>query len=466
MQKSLRTDSDTDRRENSSVSRRSFLAGALGAAAFTVVPSNVIGANGQKPPGEKLNIAGIGIGNMGWNDLNNPAIKSENIVALCDVNEKHLARASKRFSKAETYIDWRRCLEQDDIDAVYCATPDQVHAFIVTWAMNRGYHVYCQKPLARTVEEAHVVRETYLKNRDKLATQMGTQMHAHPNVRRVIELVRGGAIGKPQEAWVWCSREPRDEVKKGHYFADKDPAPGHLDWDLWVGPSPYHPFNPKYLGGGCLKWNWFRDFGAGQIGDMGSHMMDIAHWALELDVPNTCEATGSPIKNDTCPFWLKATWEHPAKDWRPALKVHWCDGGKKPKDVPENDRFKGVVIKGEKGYMIADYGYRKIKLNNGETKKDDESIEKGLVPPTKGPDTHYQAWVDACKSGEETLSNFDYAGRLIQNNMLALAAYRSREKLQWDAENLKATNCPEAEKYIRRTCCPGPTYRKGWTLNG
>jgi len=455
------------KKERTGMTRKEFLGtGLTAAAAFTVIPAHVLAGNGKISPSNKLNIAAIGIGNQGWKELNNDALKEENIVALCDVNEENLNKASNRFPGAKTYIDWRKALEQKDIDAVYCASTDHTHAFISIWAMNRGMHVYCQKPLAITVEEARMVRNTYLKHKDKVITQMGTQMHAHPNVRRAVELVRDGAIGSPQEAWAWCSREPKEEIKHGHYFTDMDPAPSHLHWDLWVGPSPYHPFNLSYIDGDCLEWNWFWDFGAGQIGDMGSHMMDIAFWALDLDFPTTCEASGSPIKNDTCPFWLKATWEHPANDWRPPIKIHWSDGGKKPDDVPENDRFKAVVIKGEKGYMIIDYDYCKIRFHNGETKEDISSIGKNLIRSTQGPITHYQEWVDACKNGGTTLSNFDYAGKLIEHNLLALVAYRVKEKLNWDAKNLKATNSNEAKKYIRRTTTPGPTYRQGWILNG
>lgn len=459
-----RTNKETTRKK---MTRKEFLVtGITAATAFTIIPSYVLGGKGRTVPSDKLNIAAIGVGSQGWSELNNDAFQNENIVALCDVNETNLKRASEKFTKAKTYVDWRIALEQKDIDAVYIASNDQSHAFISVWAMNRGKHVFCQKPLAITVEEARMVRNTYLANKGKLATQMGTQMHAHPNVRRVVELIRGGAIGVPQEAWTWCSREPHEEIKFGQYFSDMDPGPNTLNWDLWVGPSAYHPFNPSYLDEDCLQWNWFWDFGAGQIGDMGSHMMDITFWALDLDFPKTCEAFGSELKNDTCPFWLQATWEHPANNWRPAVKIHWSDGGKKPEGIPENDRFKAVVIKGDKGYLVADYGYRKIWYNNGETADDIPNIPTGMFPETKGPITHYQEWIDASKNGGITLSNFDYAGKLIEHNLLALVAYRVKQKINWDAANLKATNCSEADKYVGKSSLPGPTYRQGWVLNG
>lgn len=454
-------------KKHAGITRREFIGtGLTAAAALTIVPAHVLGGTGRKAPSDKLNIAAVGLGVMGWGDINNEAFKNENIVALCDVNEVNLKRASERFPKAKTYIDWRHAIEQKDIDAVYIASNDQSHAFISIWAMNRGKHVYCQKPLCITVEEADMIRKTYLKNKGKIATQMGTQMHAHPNVRRAVELVRGGAIGVPQEGWAWCNRTPSEEILKGHYYADQDPAPSTLNWDLWIGPSPYHPFNPEYLASDCQKWNWFWDFGAGLIADMGSHLIDIAFWAMELDFPDSCEAIGSEIRNDTCPSWIKATWEHPANNWRPAVKMHWSDGGKKPEGIPGTDMYQGAVIKGDKGYIAVDYGTRRIFYNNGETAEDDSSISNDIIRPTEGPITHYQEWIDACKNGGDTLSNFDYAGKLMEHNLLALVAYRAKTKLIWDAANLKATNYSEADKYIGRSSMPGYTYRPGWVLNG
>jgi hypothetical protein len=385
-------------------------------------------------------------------------MKNENIVALCDVHQKNLWNAHKQFPDAKMYMDWRRCLEQKDVEAVVCSTTDHTHAFINVWAMNRGMHVYCEKPLGNSVEEARVVRETYLKNKGKLATQMGTQIHASDNYRRMVELIRRGAIGTPKEAHVWCGREPQG----GSYLPEQEPAPEHLKWDLWIGPSPYHGYNPGYVGG-CLKWNRFWDFGSGQIGDMGSHMIDMPYWALDLRFPTSCEATGTPVNPDTLPLWLEAKWEHPANDWRPAVKVCWYDGGKQPEIAklahstfnPEK-LFKGVIYVGDKGRMMCDYGFR-ILIPTGDMTHYTAPKPEDLIPRSPG---HHQEWIIGAKTGKPTLCNFDYSGALIEHNMLALVAYRVGKKLEWDAENLKAANCPEAEKYIRKT------YRKGWVLNG
>ncbi|MBW8039456.1 MAG: Gfo/Idh/MocA family oxidoreductase [Planctomycetes bacterium] len=434
------------------MNRRTFLkqSTALGTG-LTILKSGILKAGNS--PNEKLNIAVIGVAGRGGSNLNN--VKSENIVALCDVNAKNLAKAANQFPRAKTYSDWRKCLEQKDIDAVVCSTTDHTHAFVNVWAMNRGKHVYCEKPLANSVQEAHMVRQAYLKNKNKLATQMGTQIHASDNYRRMVELVRGGAIGTVKEARVWCGRTP----KGGSYFPEVKPVPDHINWDLWIGPSPYHPYNPGYFGG-CLAWNRFWDFGSGQIGDMGSHMMDMAYWALDLKLPTSCEAAGTPVNTDTCPQWLTAEWDHPANDWRPAVKVYWYDGTKKPGMPSEafnrEKLFKGVIFKGDKGWLVADYGWRILMLRGDMTHY--ESPKSGdLIPPSPG---HHNEWIIGCKTGKPTLCNFDYSGALIESNMLALAAYRVGKKLEYNAKNMKATNCPEADKYIRKT------YRKGWVLNG
>jgi len=438
------------------IKRRTFLKSSAAIGTGLMIAKSGILKAGQSP-NEKLNIAVIGVRGRGWANLNN--VKSENIVALCDVNARNLAEAAKEFPKAKTYEDWRKCLEQKDIDAVVCSTTDHTHAFINIWAMNRGKHVYCEKPLANSVEEAYMVRQTYLKNKNKLATQMGTQIHASDNYRRMVELIRRGAIGTPGEARVWCSRTP----KGGSYLPEVKPVPDYINWDLWIGPSHFHPFNPEYIKGGCLSWNRFWDFGSGQIGDMGSHMIDMAYWGLDLKHPTTCQAEGTPVNTDTLPQWLTAEWDHPANDWRPAIKLYWYDGGKKPgmpsKVFDRDELFKGVIFKGDKGWLLADYSLRILmpRQNANDMTQYKSPKPEDLIPPSLG---HHKEWIVACKTGRPTTCNFDYSGALIQNNLLALVAYRVGKKLEWDAENIRAKNCPEADKYIRKT------YRKGWVLNG
>ena len=442
---------------NRQVNRRTFLKqSSVAGAGFMILKSGILKA--VQSPNEKLNIAIIGCGGRGRANIE--GIEGENIVALCDVDEKTLATAAEQFPRAKTYIDWRKCLDQKNIDAVVCSTTDHTHAFINVWAMNRGMHVYCEKPLGNSVHEARVVRQTYLKNKRKLATQMGTQIHASDNFRRMVELIRHGAIGTVKKASVWCSRTPEG----GNYLPAVKPVPEHINWDLWIGPSPFHPYNLGYFRSegiaGCLKWNRFWDFGSGQVGDMGSHLIDMAYWALDLRFPTSCEAKGTPFHPDTCPQWLTAEWDHPSNDWRPAVKVYWYDGGKKPgmpsKIFQRDEMFRCAIFTGDKGFLIADYGYRVLMLKGDMTHfKSPQPHE--LIPPSTG---HHQEWIIGCKTGKPTLCNFDYSGALIEHNLLALVAYRVGKKLRWDAKNLKATNYSKADRYIRKT------YRRGWVLNG
>jgi len=435
--------------------RRDFLkTGALAGAGLVVLKSGILEA-GQSPNG-KLGIAVIGVAGRGGANLGD--VKGERIVALCDVNENNLQKAAQQFPEARTYVDWRKCLDQKDIDAVVCSTTDHTHAFISIWAMNRGKHVYCEKPLANSVHEARMVRKKYLEKKDKVATQMGTQIHASDNYRRMVELIRGGAIGTPEEVRVWCSRVPQG----GSYLPPGGDPPPNLHWDLWIGPSPMHPYNPEYLGG-CLAWNRFWDFGSGQIGDMGSHMMDMAYWALDLRFPTTCKAEGSePKSNDTCPTWLTAEWDHPANGWRPAVKVYWYDGGKKPgmpsKVFNRDELFKGALFKGDRGYLLCDYDFRILMPTKGDmTHYTAPKGPQDLIPKSPG---HHQEWIIGAKTGKPPLCNFDYSGALVESNMLALAAYRVGKALEYDPKSGKATNCPEAESYIRKQ------YREGWVLDG
>ena len=381
--------------------RRDFLkAGAIGTG-ILILRSGIV--CGKDAPSNKLNIAVIGVAGRGGANLD--GVKSESIVALCDVNQQNLAVAATRFPRAKTYADWRKCLDQNDIDAVVCSTTDHTHAFVNVWAMNRGKHVYCEKPLANSVHEARTVRETYLKNKDKIATQMGTQIHATDNYRRVVEMVRAGAIGKPQTVHVWCSRDP----KGGSYLPDAGRPPANLNWDLWIGPSPMHPYNPGYLGG-CLAWNRFWDFGSGQIGDMGSHMLDLAYWALELRFPTRCEAEGTPVSIDTCPEQLRVKWAHPANHWRPAVEVNWYDGGRKPgvpSEVFNRDKmFKGLIFMGDKGYLIADYEYR-ILMPKGSGHPAMPKPED-MIPESKG---HHEEWIEACKTDRRRSATSTIPGR-------------------------------------------------------
>lgn len=435
----------------SSSTRRRFLKSASAAAGMTILSTGLQAAS--QSVNDKLNIAVVGVGGRGRANLN--GVESENIVALCDVNAKELAKAAEQFPRARTHRDWRKCLEQKDIDAVVCSTTDHTHAMVNVWAMNRGMHVYCEKPLANSVYEARVVREVFLQNKGKLATQMGTQIHASDNFRRVVELIRDGAIGTIKSVDVWVGR-PRNAR---YYYPANAPIPSHIDWDLWIGPSPFHDYNPRYLGS-CLNWNSFWDFGTGQLGDMASHLIDLPYWALNLRFPTSCVAHGKPLHPDSYPSEIQVTWQHPANDERPGVEVNWYDGGAIPnmplKAIsPDAVAGKGILFTGDKGWLLADYGFR-IVILNGDMTTYSAPTREDLIPPSRG---HYREWIHACKTGDSTTCNFDYSGALIEHNLLGAVAFRTGEKLDWDAGNLEATNCPAAEQYVTKS------YRDGWALN-
>lgn len=443
------------------ISRRELLKSAAAAAAsFTIIPSGIL-AKGASP-NEKLNIAYIGCGNRGNQNLKE--FLGENIVALCDPNSKNMAGLAKRIPnfRGQTFEDWRKCLDMKGIDAVVVQPPDHHHAFINIWALNRDYHIYSEKPLGNSVGEVRAVRELYLKKKGKLATQVGMQRHELANMHRVTELIHDGAIGKPSQVQLWCGRTPT-----GGDFPPAEPVPSYLNWDLWCGPSQMVDFNSALIAGGCLKWNKYWPFGCGQLTDMGSHIMDIAWWALDLGQPTSVKAEGSECTKATVPTWITAEWEHPANDWRPEVKVQWYDGGKMP-GMPNplfdknNDKMKGdhAIFKGDQGWLICDFQNRILipSAKNGDLTYFKPRTKETQIPQSPG---HHKEWILACKGDKATRTDFDYAGTLTEQNLLALVGYRfPNQKLEYDPKAGKITNVDEANQYIHKT------YRPGWMLNG
>jgi len=440
--------------------RRQFLksAAVAGAGALILPRLKLFGAG---TPNSKLNIALIGT--WGRAAAHFDAISSENVVALCDVNEEHLAFGAKRFPNAKQYVDWRKCLDQKDVNAVVCCTPDHTHAFIANWAMNRGLHVYCEKPLGISVEEVRVVRANYLKNKHKLATQIGTQRHEYENFNRVRELILDGAIGELQEVCAWGNRKL---PMPGYPPAEGEP-PKYLHYDLWLGPAPFHPYNPAYfaLGPGmnCLSWNMYWDFGTGQVGDMGSHTMDLAWNALDAELPTSVEAKGDPFNPEVSPVKLEMHSEVPANKWRRAIRVSWYQGGAMPDSPsPAVDLDKighGAMFEGTKGTLVAGFNNRILlpKEKGGDLTDYKPRTQKHLIPPLGN---FQKQWINACKGNLKTSCDFDYGGKMIEMLMLGLVAYRVGKKISYDGVTGKVTDVPEANELLRRT------YRPGWTLNG
>jgi len=440
--------------------RRRFLKStAFAGTAALILPR--IKLFGAEAPSNKLNIALLGT--WGRGEAHFAGIAKENVVALCDVNEKHLASAAAKFPNAKQYVDWRKCLEQKDVEAVICCTADHTHAFVANWAMNRGKHIYCEKPLANSVEEARVVRANYLKNKNKLATQVGTQRHAFENFNRVRELVRDGAVGELQEVSAWGNRQ----IPKPGYLPAQGEPPKDFHWDLWLGPSPEHPWNPDYFSGksglNCLQWNMYWDFGSGQVGDMGSHTMDLAWNAIDAGWPTSAEGKGDPFNPEVSPVKLEMHFEHPVNDWRGPIRVGWYQGGAMP-EAPANfiDLNKidhGAMFEGSKGVLVAGFNSRVLLPhgNNADLTYYKPRTKESLIAPLGD----FQGeWVQACKGSLKTSCDFDYGGKMIEMMLLGLVAYRVGKKISYDGAAGKVGDCSEANELLRRT------YRSGWTLNG
>jgi predicted dehydrogenase len=431
------------------ISRRQFLGGAATAAFFSVVPRSVLGGRRNVPPSEKLNIACIGVGGMGASDIEQ--VSSETIVALCDVDWKQAAATFGKFTNAKKYRDFRKMLEAEDknIDAVTVSTPDNTHAVAAAMAIAMGKHVYCQKPLAHDVYEVRALTE--LARKYKVVTQMGIQLHAMVVIRLLVEIIKSGMIGQVRRVDLWSNKNWGGGTRP----TETPPVPEHLDWDLWLGPAAERPYHPTYLPGNWRRW-W--DFGTGTLGDMGCHIIDPAWWALELGHPTSVEAKPGPFNNETYPEATIVRWEFPARGNLPPVVVSWYDGVNNPPRPPELEQGRrlpdqGGLYYGEKGTILAPHmdGPRLIP----------ESKMKGFKPPAQlfpRDIDHYQEWIRGCKGGPKPLANFDYSGPLTEAILLGNIAACAGQKLSWDGPNLKVTNFPEANKFLRRE------YRKGWKL--
>lgn len=442
--------------------RRQFLKTSAGiGAAVLILPSGVV--RGENLPSEKLNIAFLGVGGRGGD--NRAGLASQNTYALCDTNRQTLEKIKQQYPDAITTVDWRTLVDNPDIDVFVVSTAEHHHALASIAAMRAGKSVYTEKPLARTIEEARLMQDEYKKRRGKIATQMGTQIHAVENYRRAVELVRAGAVGKISEAHVWCSRTI---APIGAAMLEEQPIPDWFAWEEWIGPAPMRPFNINYVNNGCLNWHRRWDFGTGVLGDMGSHLIDLAYWALELDRPTHVKCEGPEADPLAVPPWQVVTWNHPERKTSSSftsspLKVFWYHGpeGMKQrsdllqpmvgKDTVVNDWGIGIAFIGEKGVLVSDYG--RHLLSPSANFKDYAYPEK--LPSSAG---HYQEFVNAVKGGPESLCNFDYSGKLIEHNLLGNAAHRAGKELDWDAE--KFTTNSDADKYLKSEY----GYRKGWEL--
>jgi predicted dehydrogenase len=435
------------------ITRRSFIQkAALSSTGFIILANSRSARSFQA--NEKLNIACIGVGGRGAADVQ--GVASENILALCDVHFNHAAKTFEQFPNAERYKDFRRMLDKinNKIDAVVIGTPDHTHAPAGMMAMKLGKHCYCEKPLTHSVYEARMMANITKQN--KLATQMGTQIHAGNNYRRVVELVQTDAIGTIEEVHVWLAanfKGPPKPTKMTQPNAPslRHPIPETLDWDLWLGPASYKPYSPEYA---PFKWRYWWNFANGQLGDFFCHYCDLAFWALNLRHPLTIEAEG-PVHPESAARWTIAKQQYPPRGNLPAVTLTWYNGGPYPEFMEEKNIPKwtsAVLFIGSKGMLISDYNKHQLLP---EDKFVDFERPDPFIPNSIG---HHREWTEACKTGGPTTCNFDYSGALTEAALLCNVALRTGKKITWDAKNLKAVACPEADKFIKRK------YRQGWWL--
>ena len=426
------------------VTRRDFFRASAAIGVATLAAPALLHA---KSPNAKLDVAIVGPCGRGEAQLE-AAGAMENVVAVCDIDDNNLAAVARRYPKAKAYVDFRKMLDEmhKSIDAVMVSTPDHTHAPAAAMAMRLGKHCYCEKPLAHSVYETRVLAQ--IAKEKKLVTQMGTQIHAEDNYRRVVELLHAGAIGPVSEVLVWCGKPWGDGTRP----KETPPVPKNIHWDQWIGPAPFRPYHPCYLPANWRRW-W--DFGNGTLGDMACHIMDLAFWGLKLRHPSTIEAEGPAVSTEGCPGKLTVRYEYPVRGDMPPVKLTWYDGDNPPAfpagyDIP-NGGF-GILFIGKDGMLRADYGAR--------TLYPQEKFKGFKAPAATIPNSigHHKEFFEACKTGGPTTCNFDYSGALTEAVLLGTVAYRVCKKLAWDPVSLKATNCPEADRYLR------PHYRKGWIL--
>lgn len=431
---------------NPRIPRRRFLQSSmqlgLAAGALPLLkPSRVLGAN------ERLNIGVIGVGGRGAGDL--AAVAGENIVALCDVDENRLNGAAKNHPAAKKYFDYRELLEQNDLDAVVVATPDFHHAPATIRALRRGLHVYCEKPLTHTVEEARLI--TKLAAEKKVATQMGTQNHEHPGYVRLVELIQSGAIGNVREVHVITDRPGRWWKQGLDRPTDKPPVPTNLKWDLWLGPAAERDYHPAYV---PFAWRGWWDFGCGAIGDMAIHLMDPSFWALELGGPVKVTSEGPALHSHSAPKWMITKFQFGQRGKLVPVDAYWYEGEAKPRDdIAKELPMNGSLFIGDKGRIaIAHDGQPKLL-------PEDKFVDfKGPEPYLPKSPGHHAQWIAACKTGSRTGSNFGYAGPFTEIVLLGNVAFRAGTTIEFDPATGKITNASKAEQFLTKS------YRKGWEV--
>jgi predicted dehydrogenase len=394
-----------------------FVGGTAAAAALGGCQLPVRRPPPKLPKDGPLALGVIGVGGRGWDNLHGVA-PGETIAALCDVDANHLAAAAAVFPLAAQFRDYRAMIAQVPLDAVVISTPDHTHAPATLAALRAGLDVYCEKPLTHTVAEARAIAEA--ADWHRAVTQMGTQIHAGDNYRRVVELIRAGAIGAVREVHCWVGKA----WGGGERPAGAPPVPPHLDWDLWLGNAPKRPYHPDYHPAG---WRRFWDFGTGTLGDMGCHHLDLPFWALELWRPESAGVAGPPPHRETAPTQLRVRWSFAARvaadgTRLPAIELWWHDGGFRPPQFAQGmlpEWGDGTLFVGAEGMLLADYD-RHVLLP--EAKFASYRRPPEVIPPSVG---HHKEWLDACRTRSATTCHFGYAGPLTETVLMGVAAYRA-----------------------------------------
>lgn len=427
-------------------SRRRFLCRAAGATGSAVLASAVPADGGRAvSPNERINLAVIGVAGRGADNL--AGVAGENVVALCDVDEGRAVAARKAHPRAQFFQDFRRVFDLKGVDAVVVSTPDHMHAIPALTAMRTGKHVYCEKPLAHTVHEVRVLRDAAARHR--VVTQMGTQIHAGDNYRRVVEIVQSGVLGPVGRVHVWCSKRP--DVR--HLARRPVAVPPGIDYDLWLGPAPARPFDPAFV---PFHWRWFWEFGGGILADMACHYMDLPHWALDLRTPSTVGAAGRKLGegDQPVPDVLQVDYRYPARGKQPPVHLTWYSGSQGPgRDAPGSFHgfSSGVLFVGSAGQLVADYG-RHLLLPKDRFR--DFKAPPPSIPASIG---HHKEWLDAIRNGGTPSCNFEYGGALAEAVLLGNVSFRSGSSFIWNG-GAGRTDSSEANRFLRRE------YRKGWEL--
>lgn len=472
------------------LSRRSFIkSSSLAAAGFMIVPRHVLGGKGFIAPSDKLNMAGIGVGGKALVNLPNAYNNgTDNIVALCDVDDRQAKKAREKWPKAKYVKDYRVLLDKDNksFDAVIVTTPDHMHAPIAMAAMQLGKHVYVEKPLTHDIYEARMLTEAARKY--KVVTQMGNQGSSGDDTRNIETWIQQGMIGDVHTVHCWTNRPVWPQGVPTP--TTKMPVPKEVDWDLWLGTAPYRDYHEAYM---PFRWRGWWDYGTGALGDMGCHIMDVPFRALKLGYPTAVECSVGSVYadffkeasyTDSCPPSSVVYLKFPARGNMPAVDFSWSDGGilpKRPEELlpeePMGDQDGGMIFEGTKGKLIAGMWGRKPMLLPTSRMKDIKLPASAIPMVEKGPDGHQQQWVQACKKGfgAYTSSPFDSAGPLTETVIMGNLAVRSytyqqpkadgkgftypgRKKLLWDGQAMKITNFDEANQFVKRE------YRTGWHL--